>query len=119
MSRRLFALPLASLLALVACSSSTPAKPVCQDASVPEVPAGGSCPSGQVLWADTLCTGSAGGAMTCKDVGDRTCYTECKSDAECTNPCRPYCRTLGFHQGTDNACTAPKKVCRGDDKNDC
>jgi hypothetical protein len=118
MHRRTIVAPFALLLALVACSSA-PAKLACRDAGAPALPDGGACPAGQILWTDTMCATNPTGAMTCKDVGDRTCYVECQTDAQCTDPCRPHCRTLGFHEGTDDACAAPRKVCRSEDKNDC
>jgi hypothetical protein len=86
-----------------------------------EGPEAGVCPSATFLYEDESCPGvtDAGSSLQCTQEGDGLCHERCNTDADCSDPGRPYCRILGLFDGGDWNCNAGVRVCRETDKDDC
>ena len=76
-----------------------------------------SCEPGQYQYEDTLCSPPPGDQ--CEPYGDGRCYDLCETDADCTDSCRPYCRTLGLFAGGDWGCNEWRYVCQSTTFDEC
>jgi hypothetical protein len=47
------------------------------------------------------------------------CFAPCTSDADCRNPCMPYCSIQGLVEGGDYNCNGQIQVCRSIPQDDC
>ena len=47
------------------------------------------------------------------------CFSRCSSDADCTDPCQPYCSIQGLVEGGDYNCNGQIRVCRSLRQDDC
>lgn len=104
-------------LVLVGCFALGCSSPGCDEPP----PTGPSCAAGYFYYADQLC-GLAppdSGPTECSEEGDGRCYQECIEDADCMDPCRPYCRRLGLYNGGDFNCNRVVRICRAEDRDDC
>jgi hypothetical protein len=83
------------------------------------------CPAGWFQFSETRCylcnppdpLCSPRGYF-CEEWGDNLCYRQCKTDADCPDPCTPFCRELRLFAGGDH-CGMPKMVCVHSDHNFC
>ena len=48
---------------------------------------------------------------TCTSWGDGLCYLLCQSDADCTDPCFPFCRDLMLYGGNEHCGASSRSVC--------
>lgn len=121
---RLFVLALLALAATSAASCSSGAAR-CEGAIALPAPKAGACGLGEFLYEDRSCSapggsGSDSGAkVACFEEGDELCHRRCASDADCGDPCRPFCRVLGLWDGYDSSCNAGVRICRERDVDDC
>lgn len=108
----------ALVLSLALLSCSPPGSTSCEDA--PPL-SEGPCGEGFFRYQDPLCgpVPPDAGAGSCTEAGDGLCHRECASDADCTDPCRPYCRQLGLYNGGDFNCNRVVTICRAEDRDDC
>src|SRR6478609_11288502 len=77
-------------------------------------PKDGKCGPNEFLYEDESCPppAVADAASKCEPEGDGLCHERCKTDADCTDPGRPYCRVLGVFAGYDYNCNVGVLVCR-------
>ena len=85
------------------------------------------CPgSAWYLFADTRCflcgpsdplCSSAG--YRCVAWGDQLCYRQCKTNADCPNPCMPFCREIILYAGADQCGAVSQSVCLHQDRDAC
>jgi hypothetical protein len=54
----------------------------------------------------------------CNGWGDNRCYRQCKTNADCPDPCTPFCRELSLFSGGDH-CGLAQTVCVHKDQNYC
>jgi len=109
-----------------ACSGPATDRDAASDAPTPtcETPAPlemGPCDDGYFLYDDPICgpwPPDAGPPM-CGEAGDGRCHQECRTDADCTDPCRPLCRRLGLFNGGDFNCNRVITICRAEDIDHC
>ncbi len=96
---------------------ATPA-PVCDGSPAPLAPA--PCPPGYFYYTDEICGPELSGSACVPDrVGDQLCHQTCTTDADCSDPCRPHCRTLGLYAHGDYNCDAQVRVCGTSTVDDC
>jgi hypothetical protein len=98
------ALSLASLLAVLAGCGAT---------------AGRQCLAEEYVHSDRRGGPLPDGGSHSEPVGDGGTYLRCATDADCCEPDRPYCRTLGLYQGGDYSCNGSVRVCDAQPRNDC
>jgi hypothetical protein len=88
------------------------------------------CPSSEwyAFQGDTRCFLCANSAepgcssnvrYTCGSWGDGLCYRLCESNADCTDPCFPYCRKLSLYGGSEYCGTSSKSVCLRANQDTC
>jgi len=81
-----------------------------------------NCESDEFRYIDQICPprrpGDAGG-RSCTRVGNGRCYQRCDTDADCTNPERPYCSELGLFERGDVRCNNSVQICRSVCRDDC
>jgi hypothetical protein len=89
---------------------ATPA-PVCKGNPAPLAAA--PCPLGYFYYMDKISGPDPAAGSSCGpgDVGDLLCHQTCNTDADCSDPCRPNCRTLGLFSGGDYNCNGHVRVC--------
>jgi hypothetical protein len=56
---------------------------------------------------------------TCESWGDGLCYLLCRSNADCTDPCFPFCRELWLYAGNEHCGASSKLVCLRRDRDTC
>jgi hypothetical protein len=96
------------------------AAPVAVCGTAPEPLAPPPCPSGDFYYTDRACGPTPGGALSCgSDEGDLRCHKLCATDAECADPCRPHCHTLGLFSGGDYQCNGHVRVCGTSTSDEC
>lgn len=83
----------------------------------------GSCTGpNQFLYEDEQCGGPSpdGGTSSsgCQPVGDGRCYLRCRTDDDCTDSARPFCRTIGLFSGFDFICTDSARICQASSEED-
>ncbi len=66
--------------------------------------------------SDPLCSSRG---YYCNPWGDQRCYRECKTSADCTNPCTPFCRQIVLFSGADHCGATTHSVCLHMDRNSC
>ena len=47
------------------------------------------------------------------------CYAPCSTDADCADPCEPFCRIQGLPMGGDYLCNGTIRVCHANRLDDC
>lgn len=81
-----------------------------------------NCEPDEFRYIDQTCLptrpGDAG-ERSCRQVGNGRCYQRCDTDADCTNPERPYCSELGLFERGDALCNNSVKICRSVCRDDC
>lgn len=79
------------------------------------------CSPGQFHYDDERCSGPVpgGGEPSCETVGDGLCHATCEDDGDCSNPCRPHCRTIGLYRGGDFSCNGTVSVCSAEATDEC
>jgi len=103
-------------LLLSACSESHPGSLECGSYDPP-------CAADSVEWTDEHCFMSdASPEERCDPRGDGLCYQRCITDADCADPCRPYCGEIGFFMSSPFICAPPGyvvRVCREHSRGAC
>jgi hypothetical protein len=51
--------------------------------------------------------------------GDEVCYRRCKSNADCPDPCLPFCRQILLYEGNEHCWGGPQSVCLAQDRDFC
>jgi len=99
-------------------ATSRDASMVCETAIPLSMP---PCDEGYFLYEDRRCGPVPPDAepFPCVEEGDGLCHRECGRDADCTDPCRPYCRRLGLFSSGDFNCNRIVMICRAEDRSDC
>jgi len=106
-------------------SSPTDATVNCTQVARPLAP----CPSGQwyAFQDDKRCrcllSVEPGCSSTVKNIctswGDGLCYLLCQSNADCTDPCFPFCRKLWLYGGKEECGASSQSVCLRADRDTC
>lgn len=81
-----------------------------------------NCKPNEFRYIDHICRPSRRvdtGGPSCRRVGNGRCYQRCDTDADCTNPERPYCSELGLFERGDFNCNNSVKICRSVCRDDC
>ena len=55
----------------------------------------------------------------CTSWGDGLCYHLCQSNADCTDPCFPFCRKLWLYGGSEECGASSQSVCLRADQDTC
>ncbi|MEI9951668.1 MAG: hypothetical protein WDO74_22480 [Pseudomonadota bacterium] len=92
-------------------------KPVCEGAP-PPLPSA-PCPGDYFHYSEQICGPTPGGDRSCSLAGDQLCHQVCTTDADCSDPCRPYCRTIGLYAGGDYGCNRKLWVCSASNFDQC
>lgn len=87
--------------------------------TAPKPLASSPCADGYYLYADSIGGPLPGGGFSSSPVGDQLCHQRCETDADCTDPCRPACHTLGLFSGGDWNCNGRVRVCDTHRVDDC
>jgi hypothetical protein len=88
-------------------------------------PEAGVCAPQEFLYDDTSCPPpgpdpvDAAVFKQCMPAGDGLCHARCASNAECTDPARPYCGLLGLFASYDSNCNVGVRICREHPGDDC
>jgi hypothetical protein len=86
------------------------------------------CPNdGWFLFTDTrsyLCTSTLPGCTPTtshlsEPWGDEVCYRRCKSNADCPDPCLPFCRQILLYEHNEHCSGSPQSVCLAQDRDFC
>jgi hypothetical protein len=77
------------------------------------------CADGYYLYADSIGGPGPDGTFSSSPVGDQLCHQSCETDADCSDPCRPACHTLGLFSGGDWNCNGRVRVCGTRSFDDC
>ncbi|HEX4474048.1 MAG TPA: hypothetical protein VH142_03155 [Polyangiaceae bacterium] len=89
-------------------------------------PEGGACTAHEFLYDDVSCNAPGPGPVdaavfdnSCSPAGDGLCHARCATNADCTDPARPYCGILGLWADYDYNCNVGVLICRERPGDDC
>jgi hypothetical protein len=87
-------------------------------------PDGGVCGPNEFLDKDMSCPPpvhgpDAGPVDPCEPEGDSLCHQRCTSNADCSDPSRPFCGIQGVFAGFDYNCDVGVRICRERPGDDC
>lgn len=92
------------------CGCGLPERAVCLEPTATQWPVEGRrCPP-PYDWAafDLLCGLESEGCAPC---GPGPCYQSCRENADCADPCRPFCSLVDLHLEREGTTPAPNLVC--------
>jgi hypothetical protein len=96
-----------------------PSEDAGNDAAV--VSSADACAAGDFYYVDFECSIALpdGGVTNCREVGDHRCYKRCDTDANCQDPCHPFCAQIGLSNHSDYGCEATVKICLASPLHQC